>query len=126
MKLKKIWWCLKFVEIDYLCSKKAMKHYHLITCPFCHNDDLVKNGHNPNGGQRWRCNNCKKSFQLEYKYNACQAGVKDTIIQQTLNSSGVRDISRNLKINKNTVVAVLKKNAKNKPLLSYKIRVSNT
>ena len=58
-----------------------MKHYHLITCPFCHND-----------GQRWRCNNCKKSFQLEYKYNACQAGIKDAIIQQTLNSSGVRDI----------------------------------
>ena len=46
------WRCLKFVEIDYLCSKKAMKHYHLITCPFCHNDGLVKNGHNPNDGQR--------------------------------------------------------------------------
>ncbi|MDR0612510.1 MAG: hypothetical protein LBG45_03320 [Dysgonamonadaceae bacterium] len=61
---------------------------------------------------------------MEYKYSACRAGIKDAIIQQTLNSIGVRDISRNLKINKNTVVAVvLKKNAKNKPLLSYKIRV---
>ena len=88
-----------------------MKHYHLITCPFCHNEYLVKNGHNPNGGKR----KCKKSFQLEYKYNACQAGIRDTIIQQTLNSSGVRDISRNLKINKNTVVAVLKKTLKTNP-----------
>jgi transposase-like protein len=31
----------------------------------------------------------------------------------TLNSSGVRDIGRVLKINKNTVVSVLKKNAEN-------------
>ena len=51
----------------------------------------------------------KKSFQLSYKYNAWKPGIKDAIIQQTLNSSGVRDIGRNLKINKNTVVAVLKK-----------------
>jgi transposase-like protein len=57
---------------------------------------------------------------LEYKYNACQPGIAEMIIQQTLNGSGVRDISGNLQINKNTVVSVLKKNAKNEPLLSYK------
>lgn len=88
-----------------------MKHYHIIICPFCKGNDLVKNGHSETGTQRWRCNQCKKSFQLAYKYNAWQPGTAETIIQQTLNSSGVRDISRNLKINKNTVVAVLK-NAK--------------
>jgi transposase-like protein len=89
-----------------------MKHYHLIVCPFCNNDDLVKNGHSVTSEQRWRCNKCKKSFQLEYKYNAWKPGVQEAIIEQTLNSSGVRDIGRNLKINKNTVVSVLKKNAK--------------
>jgi transposase-like protein len=55
---------------------------------------------------------------LDYKYNAWKPGTEEAIIQQTLNSSGVRDISRNLQINKNTVVAVLKKNAKNEALLS--------
>jgi transposase len=95
-----------------------MKHYHITICPFCNSEDLVKNGHSATGKQRWRCNTCKKSFQLEYKYNAWKPGTKEAIIQQTLNSSGVRDISRNLQINKNPVVAVLKKNAKNEPLLS--------
>jgi transposase len=94
-----------------------MKHYQLITCPFCNNANVVKNGHDPNGGQRWHCNCCKKSFHPAYTYNACQAGIKEKIIQQTLNSSVVRDISRNLKISKNTVVAVLKKNAQCEPLL---------
>jgi transposase-like protein len=63
---------------------------------------------------------------LPYKYNAWKPGIKDTIIQQTLNSSGVRGIGRNLQINKNTVVSVLKKNAKNEPLFSYKKRSTNT
>ena len=54
-----------------------MKHYHIILCLFCKEDDLVKNGHDKSGTQRWRCNKCKKSFQLEYKYNACKPGIKE-------------------------------------------------
>jgi len=86
-----------------------MKHYHIVTCPFCNCDDLVKNGHSENKTQRWLCNGCKKSFQLEYTYNAYNPGVKEKIVELTLNSSGVRDISRTLKINKNTVMSEFKK-----------------
>ena len=86
-----------------------MKHYHIIVCPHCECDDLVKNGLSENNTQRWLCNSCKKSFQLEYTYNAYNPGVKEKIIELTLNSSGIRDISRTLKINKNTVIAELKK-----------------
>ncbi|MDR1883403.1 MAG: hypothetical protein LBR26_11585 [Prevotella sp.] len=39
-----------------------MKHYHTIICPSCKSDDLVKNGHDRSGTQRWRCNHCKKKF----------------------------------------------------------------
>jgi len=77
-----------------------------------------KNGHSENGTQRWRCNSCKKSFQLSYKYKAWEPGVKEQIMELTLNSSGVRDISRSLHINKNTVISELKKNASNKPVLT--------
>ncbi|MGE0087047.1 MAG: hypothetical protein AB7S75_21805, partial [Desulfococcaceae bacterium] len=42
-----------------------------------------KNGHSENGKQRYRCNNCKKSFQTEYRYNAWQPGVKDQTETQT-------------------------------------------
>jgi transposase-like protein len=93
-----------------------MKHYNIITCPHCGGDDLVKNGHRKYGTQCWRCNNCKKYFQFEFRYNARKPGIKEQIIELTMNSSGVRDISRTLKINKNTVIAVLKKNTPNQPL----------
>jgi transposase-like protein len=86
-----------------------MKQYIKIICRYCGKDDLVRNGRSENGTQRYRCNNCKKSFQTDYCYNAWQPGVKDQIETQTLNSSGVRDIGRNLKISKNTVISELKK-----------------
>ena len=85
---------------------------------------LVFVGHSENGTQRWFCNDCRKSFQLTYRYNARKPGVKEQITELTLNSSGVRDtayfvrstsIGRILGINPNTVVAELKKNAQCKP-----------
>ena len=86
-----------------------MIHTAIISCPSCNGQDIVKNGHSENYTQRWRCNICKKSFQREYTYNARKPGVKDQILELTLNSSGVRDISRILKISRNTVSSDLKK-----------------
>ena len=88
-----------------------MKHFIQIICRHCKNEELVKNGHSENGTQRYRCNSCKGSFQTGYSYNAWVPGIKEQIETQTLNSSGVRDISRNLKIARNTIVSELKKNA---------------
>ena len=99
-----------------------MKQYIQIDCPFCQSDDLVKNGHSENGTQRYRCKSCRKSFQWEYLYRAWLPEVKQQIVEQTLNSSGVRDISRNLGIAKNTVIAELKK----KPLLTAIPPMRNT
>ena len=87
-----------------------MNQYIKVICRHCGNDNLVKNGHSENGTQRYFCNFCKKSFQTKYTYNAWQPGVKEQIVRQTLNNSGVRDISRNLEISKNTVISELKKN----------------
>ena len=87
-----------------------MHHVLTLHCRYCHGDDLVKNGHAENGTQRYRCNTCRRSFQLDYRYNAWKKGIKDQIDTLTLNSSGVRDIGRSLKISANTVVAHLKKN----------------
>ncbi len=89
-----------------------MIHYQKITCRYCESEQVVKNGHRSNGSQRFRCLQCLKSFQLAYKYNAHKPGIKEQILEQTLNSSGVRDISRNLKIAKGTVIKDLKKRTK--------------
>lgn len=89
-----------------------MKHYQLIRCPDCDGENVCKNGHSRNKTQRYLCQNeeCPtKSFQLDYKYNAHKRGIKEQIEEQTLNSSGVRDISRNLNISQKTVTEHLKK-----------------
>ena len=86
-----------------------MKQSIQIECPSCQSDDLVKNGHSENGTQRYRCNLCRKSFQWEYLYRAWLPDVKRQIVEQTLNSSGIRDMSRNLGISKHPVLAELKK-----------------
>jgi transposase-like protein len=54
----------------------------------------------------------QKYFQRSYRYNARKQGVKEKIIAMTLNSSGVCDIGRVLKISNDTVCAVLKKRQK--------------
>ena len=95
-----------------------MKHTVYIHCSHCDSSDLQKNGHSENGTQRWRCNDCRKSFQLSYRYNARKPGIKEQIFELTLNSSGVRDIGRILRISNNTVVSGLKKNAKREPVCS--------
>jgi transposase-like protein len=87
-----------------------MVHYQIVHCSHCDGTDLQKNGKSPEGTQRWFCKECKKYFRLEYCYNACKKGVKEKIIEMALNSSGVRDIGRDLFISKDTVTSVLKKN----------------
>jgi transposase len=89
-----------------------MHQYVQIFCPHCHHEDLVKNGHSENGTQRYLCKGCRQSFQRDYTYRAWMPGVKDQIVTQTLNSSGVRDISRNLGISKTTVLNELKKKSR--------------
>ena len=95
-----------------------MIHTEEISCPCCSSNNLQKNGKSISGIQRWHCKTCNKYFQREFLYNACTPGVREKVPEMALNGSGVRDTGRVLKINKNTVVSVLKKNAKNQPLLS--------
>jgi transposase-like protein len=46
---------------------------------------------------------------LDYTYNACKPEVKNKIIPMALNGSGIRDISRILKISTTTVMNCIKK-----------------
>ena len=85
-----------------------MKHRQIIRCKHCNGEDLQKNG-NRSGIQGWHCKSCKKYFQFEYRYKACEEGVKEQVIELTMNSSGIRDISRTLGISTVTVMSVIKK-----------------
>ena len=83
-----------------------------VKCPYCGSKEVSLYGKNSTGRQRYLCRNkeCShKTFQLEYKNNACRPGTKETIVEMTMNGSGTRDTGRVLKISPNTVTKVLKK-----------------
>ena len=96
--------------------------YIKVLCPSCNSDDVVLHGKNTNGAQRLLCRNTecsRKTFQLEYTYNAYNPGVKQMIVEMAMNGSGTRDTGRVLGISKDTVTSVLKKQ-KNFPNKSTK------
>lgn len=80
-----------------------------IKCPFCQQTHPVKkHGLGSTGHQRYRCQDCCRSFQLDYEYRACQPSTKDKIIDLTMNNAGIRDTARALHISINVVVRTLK------------------
>src|SRR5260370_31266934 len=83
-----------------------------VRCPHCQSDQIVKRGKTARGTQRYLCQNtpCTKgSFLLDYCNRGCLPEVKQTIIDMSLNASGVRDTARSIHICPNTVLRELKK-----------------
>ncbi|XEY23805.1 IS1 family transposase [Candidatus Uabimicrobium helgolandensis] len=83
-----------------------------VNCPECRSIDVTKYGFSLNRKQRFFCKNadCNSStFILDYTYNGCKSEVKQTIIDMTVNASGIHDTARVLKISCTTVIGILKK-----------------
>ena len=81
-----------------------------VHCRFCNQTESVrKHGTGTAGFQRFRCLDCKRSFQLDYVYRAYKPGIKEQIVDMAINSSGVRETGRVLKVGYNTVRRTLKK-----------------
>ncbi len=79
-----------------------------IHCPRCDSDEVYRHGLSPTQRERFRCQSCRRVFQLSYRYEARKPGVKEQIIDMAHNGSGVRDTARTLKIGINTVIRTLK------------------
>jgi len=58
----------------------------------------VKNGKTANKKQKYWCKNCRKQFITDYTYQGCRPFIRSLILKMTLNSSGIRDISRVLQM----------------------------
>ena len=83
-----------------------------VQCPHCQSEQIVKRGKTRRGTQRYLCQNtacAKGSFLLDYRNHGCLPEVKHTIIDMSLNASGVRDTARVLRISTDTVLSELKK-----------------
>lgn len=80
-----------------------------VKCRFCSKtEDVKKHGMGNGGHQRYRCQACSLSFQLDYEYRACHHGMKEQIIDLAMNNAGIRDTARALHISINAVVRTLK------------------
>ncbi|WP_445375706.1 IS1-like element transposase [Photorhabdus tasmaniensis] len=74
-------------------------------CRFCHQiKNVKKHGIGEGGHQRYCC----RTFQLEYIYRACHAGIKKQFVNLAMNNAGIRNTSRTLHIGINAVVQTLK------------------
>ena len=75
-----------------------------MNCTKCNSSHYIKKGLQ-NHKQRFYCKDCKKYFQLEYRYQAYKIQINEFITNLLKEGCGVRGISRVLKISKNTVLS---------------------
>lgn len=79
-----------------------------MTCRYCQSSEVVLAGKSSTGKQRCKCKTCKRTFQIDYTYNAWKPGIKDQIRDMGEGKLSVRGTARKFKISPNTVSAVLK------------------
>jgi transposase-like protein len=89
--------------------------YNIITCPRCSSRNIIKNGKKPNKKQNYLCKDCKRQFIIRYTYKGCDRTKTELIIPMIINGSGIRDISRVLKISPFKIIKTIKEYAKNLP-----------
>lgn len=83
-----------------------------VSCPDCHRTQIIKAGKQPNGTQRYRCQNptCERTiFQLTHVAHGRLPETQRQIVEMALNGSGIRDTARVLRASPVTVLKVLKK-----------------
>jgi IS1 family transposase/transposase-like protein len=101
---------LTFQTANFFCVCKIE-----INCWHCQSLNLVKNGKTANKKQKYRCKDCGKQFIFDYTYQGCRTEVRRLILKMTLNSSGIRDISRVLSVSTNTVLSQIRRRAASIP-----------
>ena len=85
-----------------------------VQCPECGSPEVMKYGQQPNGQQRYRCNNAdcqRRIFLLQYHNTGWEPGVKQQMVEMALNGSGIRNTARVLGVSPTTVMTTLKKSA---------------
>lgn len=80
-----------------------------VQCPRCYSREVYRHGRSSSQQERFRCRICGRVFQLSYVYEARKPGIKEQIVEMSINGAGVRDTARKLKVAANTVIKALKK-----------------
>ena len=82
-----------------------------VQCPECGSHEVVNYGQQPNGEQRYRCNNpsCQRRiFLLRYHNTRWVPEVKQQMVAMALNGIGIHGTARVLGVSPTTVMTTLK------------------
>ena len=80
-----------------------------LRCAHCGSDDLLSNGHAPNGKLRFRCRACKKYGRQNPGSAAYDEKTKAVILAAYHERTSIRGLRRIFGVSRNTVAAWLKK-----------------
>src|ERR1700757_1914301 len=86
-----------------------------VSCPDCPSTQVIKAGKQPNGTQRYRCQNptCERTiFQLPHVAQGRLPESQRQSVEMALNGSGMRDTAGVLRVSPGTVLRVLKQSAR--------------
>lgn len=75
-------------------------------CPYCQSSKVIKNGFSGKEKvQRFRCKDCKKSFQERYTYHGSDPSIRKIGLRLLSNNGGIRQTSEVLQVNSKTVLS---------------------
>ncbi len=81
----------------------------VITCYHCGSEQLVKNGHDPQGKQRYLCRTCGRASLDNPASVGYSEAEKAKILRAYEERSSLRGLARTFGVSRNTVSAWLKK-----------------
>lgn len=80
-----------------------------LQCPHCRSEDLVRNGHAPNGKQKYTCHSCGRHSRDHPRPNAYSAPEREQILRAYQERSSLRGLQRTFGVARNTVTHWIKK-----------------
>jgi transposase-like protein len=81
----------------------------VLKCPYCGSEDMVQNGHAPNGKQKYLCKACKRQSRENPTPNAYSEKERELILKAYEERSSLRGLKRTFGVERNTVAKWIKK-----------------
>lgn len=76
----------------------------VLCCPFCQSENIVRNGHSPNGKQKYRCRACERQTRANPSPRGYSEEEKKQILQAyDEHRSSLRGLKRIFGVERNTV-----------------------
>ena len=81
----------------------------ILHCPHCQSEALVRDGHAPNGKQKYRCHTCKRRGRENPTPNAYPEARREEILHAYQERSSLRGLTRTFGVSRATVSSWIKK-----------------